>query len=140
MDDLAAIAQIVSAPLVTLKSEQHGKPNRVFLAKPNWIILGCSFNKRRLGRDEAGFTYNTRREIAQLYCILFSPGNRDYVGRNEFLRLTLCEPNTFSFDGRYPQLWKVFFNLDSLAQDPATEPATRSNQYSGWTYSRNQNN
>jgi hypothetical protein len=30
------------------KCAQLGFPNRVFLAKPNWITLRCSFNKRYL--------------------------------------------------------------------------------------------
>jgi hypothetical protein len=75
-----------------------------------------------------------RRDIAQLYCTVSCSALATGItlGATESLRLTSNGPtNTFLFDRRYPQPWKVFLNLDNPAQDPATESATRSYPYFG---------
>ena len=112
----------------------------MFLAKPNWITLDCSFDKRRLNRDESGSTTAscaTRGENLP-YCTascsnLVQPWPTGItLGATGSLRLTSSDPIPFCSMGVIYKLWKVFLNLGNPAQDdPATKPATRSNQYSG---------
>lgn len=45
------------------------------------------------------------------------------LGATKPLRLISSDLDAFLFDGRYPQLGKVFLNLDNPEQDPATKSA-----------------